>query len=67
MKVNFKKHTFNFIFPAGTSRGVLHTKDSWFLSIFNEENATFGTGECSIIEGLSPDFLDEFTYEQKLR
>ena len=67
MKANFKKHTFNFIFPAGTSRGVLHTKDSWFLSIFNEENATFGTGECSIIEGLSPDFLDEFTYEQKLR
>ena len=43
MKAYFKKHTFNFILPAGTSRGVLHTKKSWFLSIINEGNATIGS------------------------
>lgn len=66
MKAYFKKHTFNFILPAGTSRGVLLTKNSWFLSIINEGNATIGTGECSVIEGLSPDFTNEFKYEKKL-
>ena len=66
MKAVFKKHTFNFILPAGTSRGVLHTKDSWFLTLFNEDENLSGTGECSVIQGLSPDFMDEISYEKKL-
>ena len=52
--------------PAGTSRGILHTKDSWFLTLFNEDENLSGTGECSIIQGLSPDFTDEISYEKKL-
>jgi o-succinylbenzoate synthase len=37
MYASFRKHTLNFIRPGGTSRGVLHTKDSWFVFISNEE------------------------------
>ena len=66
MKAVFKKHRFNFILPAGTSRGILHTKDSWFLTLFNEFEDLSGTGECSVIQGLSPDFMDEISYEKKL-
>ena len=53
MRAKFKKHRLEFKRPSGTSRGVLTTKDSWFLII--EENGKTGLGECSLIEGLSPD------------
>ncbi len=38
---------------AGTSRGVLHSKESWFVLINKEGNT--GIGECSLIPGLSID------------
>lgn len=60
----WKKYTLDFKRPGGTSRGVLHTKDSWFL--IGEDN-TFSypaIGECSIIKGLSPDNTDQI--EEKL-
>ena len=45
----------NFIFKqaSGTSRGILKTKESWFLGL--SENGELGIGECSVIEKLSPD------------
>jgi o-succinylbenzoate synthase len=51
---SFLKHTLRFKKPSGTSRGILHTKDSWFLILTDEEGKT-GIGECSLIPGLSPD------------
>lgn len=56
MKAKLIKHRLNFKTPSGTSRGVLAHKDSWFL-ILNHENK-IGIGECSIIEGLSPDAVN---------
>ena len=53
MKATIKKHTLQFHRPSGTSRGVLKTKDSWFL-ILNDNGST-SIGECSIIEGLNPE------------
>jgi o-succinylbenzoate synthase len=53
MKVQIKKHTLDFRFAAGTSRGVLRHKDSWFLTV--QKGPLTGIGECSIIRGLSPD------------
>lgn len=50
--------------PAGTSRGTLTVKHSWLLSI--EENGITGTGECSVIPGLSPDFTTFEAYEKEL-
>ncbi|PTM04471.1 MAG: o-succinylbenzoate synthase [Bacteroidetes bacterium] len=58
----WKKYTLNFKNPAGTSRGVLNTKDSYF--IFLEENGAKGIGECGILRGLSAD--DRPDYEAKL-
>lgn len=47
------KHTLNFHFSAGTSRGVLHQKDSWFLQISAEGRK--GIGEAGPLPGLSPE------------
>lgn len=62
MKASYINYLLNFIFPAGTSRGVLLQKLSWFLKV--EENGATGIGECSVIPGLSID--PEETYTQKL-
>ncbi|MAE08455.1 MAG: o-succinylbenzoate synthase [Bacteroidetes bacterium] len=60
-----KKHTFYFKQPGGTSRGVLKSKDSWFIFVYNiDEPQIKGIGECSIIQGLSIDERPDF--EQKL-
>jgi len=46
--------------PSGTSRGVLNTKPSYFIKIFEEGNpSVFGLGECSLIKGLSIDPFDK--------
>jgi O-succinylbenzoate synthase len=47
------KHTLNFHFSAGTSRGVLQKKDSWFLKL--EAGGRFGVGEAGPLSGLSPE------------
>lgn len=39
--------------PSGTSRGVLNSKNSWFIIL--EDGGSIGVGECSVIEGLSTD------------
>ena len=44
---------FDFKFPAGTSRGVLHQKTS--TMIYLHQDGKTGVGECSTIPGLSPD------------
>lgn len=55
-KLQFKR-------PAGTSRGVLHEKESWFFHL--QSNGKTGMGECSLIPGLSPDPPD--TYLRQLQ
>ncbi len=65
LKADYKKITLIFKRPGGTSRGVLTTKDSWILSVWDTDKPEItGTGECSIIYGLSPDSMN--TYEAKL-
>ena len=66
LQARYIKHTLQFKQASGTSRGVLKTKDSWFLILCDTNNAIIqGIGECSIIEGLSPENLEE--YESKLQ
>lgn len=60
MRAFFKKHRLEFKQPSGTSRGVLTTKDSWFLIV--KKDGKTGIGECSIIEGLSPDAPDQIEF-----
>ena len=58
MEAFYFRHDLNFKNPSGTSRGVLLKKTSWFIVI--KENEKIGVGECSLIDGLSPDPLVSF-------
>lgn len=60
LKADWKAHELNFKFPAGTSRGVLQSKPSFFLLVWNEDEPHIkGIGECSLIPGLSPETTDK--------
>ena len=63
MTATYKKYILNFKRPGGTSRGVLKTKETYFLSI--TKSGKTGTGECGLFRGLSYDDVPE--YEQKLQ
>ncbi|MDH3381073.1 MAG: o-succinylbenzoate synthase [Flavobacteriaceae bacterium] len=63
MKARYIKYTLKFKSPAGTSRGALKTKDTYFLII--ENKAKIGIGECALFKGLSID--DRPDYEEKLQ
>ncbi len=66
LKATFTKYTLNLTEERGTSRGWLQTKDSWFITVWHEENpAMKGIGECSYLPGLNPEELD--TYENKVK
>jgi len=65
IKVNITRHTLPFNFPAGTSRGVLLNKKLWLITLTSEGKE--GIGECSIIEGLSPEFTTDASYEKSLK
>ncbi|MCR9153752.1 MAG: o-succinylbenzoate synthase [Bacteroidetes bacterium] len=62
MSLRWTKYTLQFKQAAGTSRGVLKTKDSYFLKLEHEGN--FGIGECGLLRGLSAD--DRPNYEERL-
>jgi o-succinylbenzoate synthase len=63
MKASYHKYILDFKQPSGTSRGVLTTKETWFIVL--EENGRKGIGECGILRGLSAD--DRPDYEEKLK
>lgn len=56
MKFDVAKHTLKFKFDAGTSRGVLRTKDSWFIKLSDGDK--HGIGECGVLEGLSMEDIE---------
>ena len=62
-KATYKKYILKFKQPGGTSRGVLHTKETYFLKI--NQNSKEGIGECALFKGLSID--DRTDYEEKLQ
>ena len=62
VKASYRKHTLQFIRPAGTSRGTYLTKESWFLSLSDGKKT--GIGECSLLKELSID--DRPDFEEKL-
>ncbi|MEP3923556.1 MAG: o-succinylbenzoate synthase, partial [Nonlabens ulvanivorans] len=63
MQAQFKKYTLEFKRPAGTSRGVLRIKETYFLYLSNGDK--YGIGECNLFKGLSID--DRPGYEGKLQ
>ena len=66
MKAAFAPYTLNFITPGGTSRGIMTTKDTYFIKLWDESNPeVYGIGECALFKGLSAE--DDEHYEDKLR
>jgi len=63
MKATCKRHLLQFKTPGGTSRGVLHQKETWYLIL--REGDRFGIGECGLFRGLSADDVPE--YEKQLQ
>jgi o-succinylbenzoate synthase len=63
MIANYHKYNLEFKRPSGTSRGVMTTKETWFI-LLEQEGGT-GIGECGILRGLSID--DRPDYENKLK
>ncbi len=63
MKASYYKHILEFKRPSGTSRGILKTKETWFIII--EKDGKRGIGECGILRGLSAD--DRPDYEAQLK
>jgi o-succinylbenzoate synthase len=62
IKALYKKYILNFKSPSGTSRGILRTKETWFIIL--EENGKKGIGETGLFRGLSIDDVPD--YEEKL-
>lgn len=58
MKLKFARYDLNFKVPGGTSRGVLHTKETYVIKI-EKEGAT-GIGEVALFRGLSYDDRPDF-------
>ncbi|MCF6297860.1 MAG: o-succinylbenzoate synthase [Flavobacteriaceae bacterium] len=63
MKAIFTKYILKFKQPGSTSRGILHTKDTYFLKVTDDKST--GIGECALFKGLSVD--DVLNYKQKLQ
>ena len=60
---SYKKYILNFKRASGTSRGILKTKETWFIIL--NSNGKQGVGECGVFRGLSVD--DKPNYEDKLK
>ncbi|SHF18726.1 o-succinylbenzoate synthase [Chryseobacterium takakiae] len=63
MTAEYFRYVLEFKRPSGTSRGVLYEKETFILTIYENENK--GVGECAVFRGLS--FDDRPDYEEKLQ
>ncbi|MGR7814503.1 o-succinylbenzoate synthase [Lacinutrix undariae] len=63
MIATYHKYILDFKQASGTSRGILRTKETWFIILKHEEKE--GVGECGILRGLSVDDVPD--YESKLQ
>lgn len=64
-KAVYSRYLLHFKEDAGTSRGVLKEKETFFVKVWEESfPEVFGMGECALFRGLSAD--DRKDYEEKL-
>ncbi|MEP3836498.1 MAG: o-succinylbenzoate synthase [Algibacter sp.] len=63
IKATYSPYILKFKQASGTSRGVLKTKETWF--VFLKSGHKKGIGECGLFRGLSID--DTADYEDKLK
>lgn len=63
LQATYKSYILKFKQASGTSRGILRTKETFFLTL--ERDGQKGIGECGLFRGLSTD--DRPDYEEKLQ
>ena len=64
-RAEYSRYLLHFKEDAGTSRGVLKEKETFFVKVWDEScPEVFGMGECALFRGLSAD--DRKNYEEKL-
>ena len=64
MRLAYAPYILKFKSPAGTSRGIMHEKPTFFIKIFDESDPSkFGIGECSVFPGLSPEADGNYGYK----
>jgi o-succinylbenzoate synthase len=66
IRIEYFPYDLKFKKPSGTSRGVLTQKKSYFIKASDIANPNInGWGECSLIDGLSPDNETQLVAELK--
>lgn len=64
MRLSYAPYILKFKSPAGTSRGILTEKPTFFIKVFDEKDPSrFGIGECSVFPGLSPEADGNYGYK----
>lgn len=63
IKADCRKYILEFKQASGTSRGILKTKETWFILL--EKEGKKGIGECGLFRGLSID--DRLDYDTKIK
>lgn len=64
MRLAFAPYKLQFKEPAGTSRGILHSKSTYFLKIWDERDpSVFGIGEAAVFPGLSREAGPGYEYK----
>lgn len=64
MRLAYAPYILKFRQPAGTSRGVLYEKPTFFIKVYDESDPSkFGIGECSVFPGLSPEADGNYGYK----
>lgn len=63
-EVSIQRYALRFLAPAGTSRGVLTTRETWFVRWTETPGRPAGIGECALFRGLSAD--DRPDYAERL-
>lgn len=65
LKADYIPYTLKFKEPAGTSRGVLHTKQTYFVRVYDDTfPSRAGYGEAALFRGLSAE--EGADYEERL-
>ena len=65
LRIDISHRLAHFKQPAGTSRGVYHTRDTWIVTVKDIATGQTGVGECAPLPDLSCDAMPD--YERRLR
>ena len=61
LRASYGRYVLQFKQPAGTSRGVLHQKETFFIRIYDEDHPDkVGIGECGLFRGLSAEDTEDY-------